>query len=111
MMNSAQVLAVILVIAAVTYFTRCLPFLIFPADKPTPRYIAYLGQVLPCAIIGMLVVYCLKGVDLAGSTHGIPEAISVLFVVAVHKWRHNLLFSIVGGTVLYMLLIRIVPLL
>ena len=109
MMTFSQTLLVVAVIALVTYLTRCLPFLIFPPDKPTPRYIAYLGGVLPCALIGMLVVYCLKGVTLTVFPHGIPELIAVLFVVGAHKWRHNLLLSIVGGTMVYMVLIRILP--
>lgn len=110
MMTFSQTLAVVAVIALVTYLTRCLPFLFFPPDKPTPPYISYLGAVLPCALIGMLVVYCLKGVTPTAFPYGIPELIGVLFVVGVHKWRHNLLLSIVGGTVVYMALIRILPL-
>lgn len=107
-MSVPQMLLLVAVMAAVTLLTRALPFLLFPPGKPTPAFIAYLGGVLPYAVIGMLVVYCFKGVTPAQWPHGIPEIIAGLFVVVVHHWRHNLLLSIGGGTVLYMALVQLV---
>lgn len=91
-----------------TMLTRFLPFLIFRADKPTPKYIQYLGKALPAAIFGMLVVYCLKNVTLLEGSHGFPELISIVLVVGLHLWKRNMLFSIAGGTVCYMLLVQMV---
>ena len=101
-----RVLVMILLIALVTAGIRFLPFLLF--RKKTPDAVLYLGQVLPYSIMAMLIVYCLKGVDFTGGTHGIPEAVSVAAVVLLHKWKHNTLLSILGGTVLYMVLVQIV---
>ena len=94
------------VMAAVTMLLRFLPFLVF--RKEPPAYITYLGKVLPPAIIGMLVVYCLKDVSLFAHPFGLPELISVAGVAAVQAWKRNSLISILTGTVLYMVLIRLV---
>ncbi|HJC22358.1 MAG TPA: branched-chain amino acid transporter permease [Candidatus Eisenbergiella merdavium] len=91
-----------------TVLTRFLPFLIFPAGKPTPKYIQYLGRVLPSAVFGLLVVYCLRGVDPLTGSHGIPELISILLVVILHLWKRQMLLSIAGGTICYMLLVQLV---
>lgn len=91
-----------------TLLTRFLPFLLFPAEKPTPKYVRYLGQVLPAAIFGLLVVYCLKNVSLLAGSHGLPEAIAIAVVVALHRWKGQMLLSIAGGTVCYMLLVQLV---
>ena len=98
-----QLVITIGIIALGTFLIRALPFFLFPAGKETPRVVTYLGAVLPSASIAMLVVYCFKNVSVFSGSHGLPEFISALFV---HKWRHNLLLSIVGGTVLYMLLVQ-----
>ena len=92
--------------ALVTALIRALPFLIF--RKRTPRYISYLGKVLPSAIIGMLVVYCLKGADLFSATHGIPEFAATLLTALLHAWKRNVLLSIAAGTFCYMLLVQVV---
>ena len=94
------------VMAVVTMLLRFLPFLVF--RKEPPAYITYLGKVLPPAIIGMLVIYCLKDVSLTARPYGLPELISVAAVAAVQAWRRNSLVSILTGTVLYMVLIRLV---
>ncbi len=99
---------IVAVAALVTVALRFLPFLIFRGDRETPAYIAYLGKVLPFAIMGMLVVFCLKGVSLAAAPHGIPEFLSCLLVVLLHVWKRNTLLSIAGGTVCYMLLVQMV---
>lgn len=91
-----------------TMATRFLPFLIFSSKKPTPRYIQYLGKALPAAIFGMLVVYCLKNVTILAGSHGLPELLSILLVVALHLWKRQMLLSIAGGTVCYMLLVQLV---
>lgn len=91
-----------------TMLTRFVPFLVFPAGKPTPRYIQYLGKVLPAAVFGLLVVYCLKNVSLFTGSHGIPEMIGIAVVVGLHLWRRQMLVSIAGGTVCYMLLVQLV---
>ena len=96
------------VTAAVTIALRFLPFLIFGGERKTPAYISYLGKVLPYAIMGMLVLFCLKGVSIVSPPHGIPELISGALVVVLHVWKRNSLISIVGGTVCYMLLVQFV---
>lgn len=90
-----------------TMLTRFLPFLIFPAGKPTPNYIRYLGTVLPSAVFGLLVVYCLKNVSLFAGSRGIPELISVSIVIGLHVWKRQMLLSIAGGTLCYMLLVQL----
>lgn len=87
-----------------TMATRFLPFLVFPKGKTPPKFVQYLGKVLPCAAIGLLVVYCFKDVASSG-TYGIPEILSVLLIIVLHKWKKNTLLSIGGGTALYMLLV------
>ena len=100
-----QTLGIILAVAAGTQLTRWLPFWLFPEKKQPPAVVAYLGKVLPPAMMGLLVVYCLK--DVPGSGHyGILELIAILFIVALHKWKKSTLLSIGGGTVLYMVLVQ-----
>ena len=89
-----------------TIITRFLPFLIFPAEKPTPKYIQYLGKVLPSAVFGLLIVYCLKDVSIFSGTHGVPEGIAILFTAILHLWKRQMLLSIAGGTILYMLMVQ-----
>ena len=88
-----------------TMATRFLPFLVFPKGKTPPKFVQYLGKVLPCAAIGLLVVYCFKDVASSG-TYGIPEILSVLLIIVLHKWKKNTLLSIGDGTALYMLLVQ-----
>lgn len=88
--------------------TRFLPFLLFPADKPTPKYVQYLGKVLPAAVFGLLVIYCLKDVNIFTGSHGIPELIAIGVVVLLHIWKKQMLLSIAGGTICYMLLVQLV---
>ncbi|MBD5523286.1 MAG: branched-chain amino acid transporter AzlD [Lachnospiraceae bacterium] len=91
-----------------TVMTRFVPFLVFPAGKPTPKYIQYLGKVLPAAVFGLLVIYCLKNVSLFAGSHGIPEMIGIAVVVGLHLWKRQMLISIAGGTICYMLLVQLV---
>lgn len=103
-----SVVFTILTVAAATFFTRLLPFLLFPANKKTPDFVLYLGRVLPYAIMGMLIIYCFKDVKFLSRPFGLPELLAGLFVVLAHKWKHSLLLSIGGGTVLYMVLVQAV---
>lgn len=95
------------VIALVTIALRFLPFVIF-RGRETPRFIAYLGKVLPFAIMGMLVIYCLRSITFAAMPFGIPELLAVALVVALHLWKKNTLLSIIGGTVCYMVLVQVI---
>ena len=92
----------------VTMATRFLPFLIFGEKRKTPPIIEYLGTVLPCAIMGMLVVYCLKDISFLSTPFGLPELIACVVVAALHVWKRSSLLSIGGGTVCYMLLVQLV---
>lgn len=107
-MNNLSAVAMIAVIALVTAVLRFLPFLIFGEHRETPPLVSYLGQVLPYAIMGMLVVYCLKGIDLSSAPFGIPEAIGCAVVALLHIWKRNTLLSIGAGTACYMLLVQFV---
>jgi branched-subunit amino acid transport protein AzlD len=102
-----EIITVIMVVLG-TMLTRFLPFLVFPAGKPTPKYIQYLGKVLPSAVFGLLVIYCLKDVDIMGGSHGLPELIAIAIVIALHNWKRQMLVSIAGGTISYMLLVQFV---
>ena len=102
-----QIITVAMVVLG-TAVTRFLPFLVFPSGKPTPKYVQYLGKFLPAAVFGLLVVYSLKYVSIFAGSHGIPEMISILLVIVLHVWKRQMLLSIAGGTVCYMLLVQFV---
>lgn len=99
---------IIVVVALTTFATRVVPFLIFPKGQKIPPVVQYLGKVLTPAVIGMLVVYCLKSTPVVASPHGLPEAIAVAVTAGLHVWKRNNLLSIGVGTVLYMILIQVV---
>lgn len=107
-MTISQEIITIAICVFGTMSTRFLPFMIFSSKKPTPKYIQYLGKALPSAIFGMLVIYCLKNINIVAGSHGMPELISILVTMTLHKWRRQMLLSIAGGTVCYMLLIQLV---
>ena len=96
------------VMSAGTILLRFLPFLLFPSGKKTPAFVTYLGKVLPFAMIGLLVVYCLKDVSVFSGSHGLPELIAIAAVVVLHVWRRNSLLSVASGTICYMLLVQFV---
>ena len=98
----------ILAIALGTMITRFTPFLLFPEKKEPPKIILYLGKVLPPAMMGLLVVYCLKSVSITATPHGLPELIAIAVIVLLHKWKNNVLLSIGGGTLVYMVLVQAV---
>ena len=91
-----------------TMLTRFIPFIIFPAGKPTPKYIQYLVNVLPSAVFGLLIIYCLKNVSIFAGSHGIPEMLSIILVVLLHLWKRQMLLSIAGGTIFYMILVQFI---
>lgn len=107
MSSNIYAAAAIAVMAGVTFLLRVLPFLIF-RDRKTPDYIEFLGKYLPYAIMGMLVVYCLKGVSFVKAPFGLPEFAAVILVAVLHIWKRNTLLSIISGTVCYMLLIQLI---
>ncbi len=107
-LSSFESLIIILVVAAVTFSTRLFPFLIFPEGKEVPEIVKYLGKYLTPAIIGLLVIYCLKSTQLISYPYAIPETIAIAIVVLLHIWKRNNLLSIGVGTVLYMILIQYV---
>lgn len=107
-MTLLQQIITIAMCALATMLTRFLPFLVFRPDRPTPRYVQYLGGVLPLAVFAMLVVYCLRNVSITTGTHGLPEFIAIAITVALHMWKKQMLISIAGGTIAYMLLVQLV---
>lgn len=107
MTRSQQMITIAMVVIG-TMLTRFLPFLLFPSGKPTPKYIRYLGTVLPAAVFGLLVVYCLRNVNVFAGSHGIPELLLIALVIALHLWKRQMLLSIAGGTICYMLLVQLV---
>ena len=106
MNHTAYGLIQVAVIAGITILLRFLPFLVF--RNGAPKLVVYLGKVLPYAIIGMLVVYCLRNVSFTGGSYGICEVLSVGLVVVLHKWKHNTLLSVAAGTICYMVLVQAV---
>ena len=91
-----------------TMLTRFLPFLLFPAGKKTPKYIQYLGKVLPAAVFGLLVIYCVKDVSVLQGNHGIPEILAIALTAGLHLWKKNMFLSIAAGTLFYMALVQFV---
>ncbi|MDD4716323.1 MAG: branched-chain amino acid transporter permease [Oscillospiraceae bacterium] len=107
-LTPVQALASILVMAAITFLTRLLPFLLFDRGEAPPKFVLYLGKVLPPAIISMLIVYCLRNISVVRYPYGLPELISAAVVAILHIWKKNNLLSIFGGTAVYMVLIQLV---
>lgn len=107
-MSVTQSIITIAAVVAGTMLTRFIPFLVFPERKRTPKCIEYLGTILPFAMTGLLVVYSLKDTVLTAWPYGIPQAIAVILVVVVHRWKHNMMLSLAAGTIAYMILIQTV---
>lgn len=106
-MTVTQSILTIAVVVLGTMTTRFLPFLLFPEGKEPPAFITYLGTVLPYAVIGLLLVYCLKSAVFT-SLHALPELIAIAATALLQKWRHNMFLSLFAGTALYMLLVQVV---
>ena len=107
-LTTTQALLIALAVTAGAMLTRFLPFLLFPDNRPVPKIISYLGRTLPAAMMGLLVVYCLRNVDIAAAPHGLPELIALAVVTVLHLWKRNVLLSIGAGTVVYMVLVQVV---
>lgn len=107
-LSVTQSIAIIAVTAVCTFLTRVIPFLVFGGKKEVPKEVKYLGNVLPPAIMAILVVYCLREVQLFTGNHGLPQLIAVAIVVVLHLWKKNILLSIGVGTVSYMALVQMV---
>ena len=105
MINVGHSLILIAVMAVITMMLRFLPFFLFSGK--TPKVILYLGNVLPYSSMAMLIVYCLKDISFTDGNYGIPEFAAVLLVAVLHKWKHNMLLSILGGTICYILLVQV----
>ncbi len=103
-----QTLIVIAAIVLGTQISRWLPFIAFSGKRETPKFVLYLGKVLPPALMGLLVVYCFKSTPILTGNHGIPELIASAIVIATYQWKENLLLSVGGGTLVYMLLVQFV---
>lgn len=102
-----QTLAIIAAVTAGTVLTRFLPFWLFPENRQVPEVVAFLGRALPPAMMGLLVVYCLKGTRIAAPAFALPELAAFACIALLHKWRHNALLSIGGGTAVYIVLLRL----
>jgi branched-subunit amino acid transport protein AzlD len=106
--NNKYTLIAILVIAIVTFIIRIAPFIFFGKGKATPKYIVYIGNYLPPAVISMLIIYCLRNVNISAFPFGAPEAIGIITVAILHIWKRNNLISIIGGTVIYMIGVQLI---
>lgn len=107
-MTTMQAVLTILAMAVTVALMRAFPFLLFPSGKQTPPYVNYISKVLPCATMGMLIIYCLKNVEPLRWPFGLPELIAIVVVIGVQLWKRSVLVSIVVGTVLYMVLVQLV---
>lgn len=107
-MTIAQQIITILLCILGTMTTRFLPFLVFREDRETPAFVRFLGKCLPGAVFGMLVIYCVRNVDAAAGSHGLPELIAIAVTTSIHLWKRQMLLSIAAGTVCYMLLLQLV---
>lgn len=105
-LSTSQTLIIISLAALATMITRFLPFIIFKGNGSTNSYINYLGKVLPYSAIGLLVVYCLRNINLNTRPNGLPEVIAILSIVILHNWKENTLLSIGAGTLIYMFLVQ-----
>lgn len=107
-LTTGQTIIIIIMLVIGTLTTRFLPFILLKGERANNQYINYLGQVLPSAAIGLLVVYSLKDVSFKNTPHGIPEAIAIIFIILIHYWKDSTLLSIGLGTMLYMVLVQLV---
>ncbi len=108
MTGNTYFIAAIAIMAVITVALRAIPFLIFGGKRKAPQSIINLSNLLPYAVMAMLVVYCLKNVSFSSINTFMPELISCVIVIALHLWKHNTILSIIAGTVIYMLLVQIV---
>ena len=107
-MSTNQKIITIAVMVLATVIMRFLPFMLFPDNKPTPPFIHYMGKVLPPAVFGFLIIYALKNVNILEGSHGLPELIAIAVTALLHLWKKQMIISISGGTICYMLLVQLV---
>lgn len=107
-MTTTQLIITILIIALTTLVTRAIPFLVFPESKKMPEGAAYLDKVLPYAVVGMLVVFCFKDTPVAAAPYGLPELIAGVAVILLYKLTRQMILTIGGGVIIYMILIQII---
>ncbi len=107
-MSNTQLILLIAVAGACTFATRLFPFALFGGKKEVPKFIKYLGDVLPVAILGILIVYCLRDFEKGSINYILPQIIAVALTAGIHLWKKNTLLSIAVGTIGYMLLIHFV---
>ena len=107
-MNGEQQAVIIVLAVAATLLTRAIPFIIFPEGKERPQTVLYLGRVLPAAVFGCLVVFCLKDTDFTAGAYGVPEMLSAAVTAAVHVLLRNMMVSIASGSLLYIVLVNFV---
>ena len=107
-LDTIHSLIIVAMVALATQITRWTPFLLFSGDKKLPKVVEDLGRLLPPAMMGLLVVYCLRSVDVSAPPHGMPELIAIAVTAGLHLWKRNTLISIGAGTVVYMLLVQLV---
>jgi len=105
-LTAMETVLIVIAVALGAMATRFTPFFLFPESKQPPEVISYLGRVLPPAMMGLLVVYCLKGVTISISPYGLPELIAICVIILLHSWRKNVLLSIAVGTIVYMILVQ-----
>ena len=108
-LTASQTLITVLAVALGCMITRFAPFVIFPDSKEPPEVVTWLGKVLPAAMMGLLVVYSLKGVSLVSPPHGIPEFLAILVIVLLHRWKHNSLLSIAAGAMIFIVVEELIP--
>ena len=108
-LTASQTLITVLAVALGCMITRFAPFVIFPDSKEPPEVVTWLGKVLPAAMMGLLVVYSLKGVSLVSPPHGIPEFLAILVIVLLHRWKHNTLLSIAAGAMIFITVEELIP--
>lgn len=107
-MSFMQQMIIIGTVVLGTMITRFLPFILFPGGRETPELVQHLGRFLPASVFGLLIIYCLRNVSVFSGSHGLPELISIAVVVLLHRWKRQMLLSIAGGTVCYMVLVQMV---
>ncbi len=106
MVDTYHAIAIIAVATICTFITRVVPFALFGRNKAMPPLVKEIATKLPPAIIAILVIYCIKDVNLGDMTKFAATIISVVAVVVLHLWKRKILLSIGGGTVIYMVLLR-----
>lgn len=106
-MTGLQYAAIIGAVTFGTMLTRFLPFIAFGREKPAPKYVQYLGKALPGAALGLLVIYCVRNIDITAGDHGVPVFAAMLLTAAIHIWKRKMLLSIAVGTAAYVLMINL----